>query len=730
VAATAALAWTLASIALVAVAAYESALWARPVPLRLLLVAQPKLVRPVQNPPRPARRIEPVRIELETPVVAPPFEPAALLTAFGPLSQAEEDVCTAALQGLTVGLRDPRTPRQHPQARVRAALVRFLATAQDGAPRVHERGFGLRGMCVDGELDLSACELRRPLRFIDCWLDDVDITGATLSTFTLNGGRVGAIVGDRCEAMALFLRGVRVFGGVRLLGARIAGDLDCSGATLVAARPASVGREESTAENAALSLDGATINGAVFLRATRVQGSVVANSLAVAKLVDARKLFVCSGQVALDSAVLGGDVQFRGAAIRTSPPYAASPYAQALVLTQARIAGSLRLDELFQADGPVDLSDARINGNLSIRAALFTGHGEFALVAQRLQVEGAFYLDSRTCFGPHASARAAEQLPPLSDTLTARQMAQLPQPAYVRGAALDLTEATVGSLSDQWAHWPRGNRVLGFRYRAIAGATSTRAAWWVRWLQLQCDEDLRDLTDRSRVSGRAGFKPQPWDQAMLALRAAGCQRDAEDVAIAKETAAHAFDHGLLRRLRHAWGVCAGYGYRPLRLLWALPFVYLFSGALYSLAALHGVMAPTNEDFLDKSEYQHCRPEFGGNWSRCALAPAYPDFYPWTYALQMLLPVIELRQSKDWAPVPWVRPARPILAVAVAASPAAATSASRAATPGSTSDVAQVGLSLLGAFTLGWSWCESTLGLVAPVLVGLALTGLIRRKLGE
>lgn len=608
---------------------------------------------------------------------------------------------------------------------MRAALVRFLATEQDRALRVHERGFGLRGICVDGELDLSACELRRPLRFNDCWLDDVDITGATLSTFSLNGGRVGAIVGDRCEATALFLRGVGVFGGIRLLGARIAGDLDCSGATLVATRPASVGREESTAENAALSLDGATIGGAVFLRATRVQGSVVANSLAVAKLFDARKLFVCSGQVALDCAVLGGDVQFRGAAIRTSPPYAASPYEHALILTQARIAGSLRLDELFQADGPIDLSDARINGNLSIRAALFMGHGEFALVAQRMQVEGAFHLDSRTCFGPQASARAQKESPKLSDTLTARQTDRLPLLAYVRGAALDLTEATVGSLSDQWAHWPRGNRVLGFRYSAIAGATSTRAAWWVRWLHLQRDEDLRDLTDRSQVSGRAGFKPQPWDQVMLALRVAGCLRDAEDVAIAKETAAHAFDRGLLHGLRRAWGVCAGYGYRPLRLLWALPFVYLFSGALYSLAASQGVMAPTNGDFLDKSEYRHCRPEYGGNWSRCALAPAYPDFYPWTYALQMLLPAIELRQSKDWAPVPWVRPVQPMPAGA-----ATATSAWLAATPASTSDEAQAELSPLGVCTLGWSWCESTIGLVAPVLVGLALTGLIRRKLGE
>jgi hypothetical protein len=617
-------------------------------------------------------------------------------------------------------------PVMHPEARVRAGLMRFLATEQDPAHRVHERGFGLSGMRVVERLDLASCEVRRPLRFIDCVLDDVDITGAKLATLTFQGGRLGALDGDRCVATALFLRGVGVFRGARLLGAQLAGDLDCTQAWLHAARPASVGLEQSTAENAALSLDGATISGALFLRGTRVQGSLIANGLSVAKLFDATGMFVCSGQVALALAVIGGDMQMRGSAIRTSPPFAASPYEHALVLAQARIAGSLRLSELFQADGPIDLSDARIAGNLSIRAALFMGDADFAVRAQRMQVEGTFDLDSRTCFGAEPSERAIKKLPELVGPLGAGKAARQPLPPFVRGAALDLTAATVGSLSDQWAHWPRGSRVLGFRYKEIVGATSTRAAWWVRWLHLQPDEDLSEVESAAPVVGRRGFKPQPWDQTMLALRGAGCLRDAEDVAIAKETAEFAFSKNPFHFLHVLWGICAGYGYRPLRLLWALPVVYLFSVWVYTQAADRGVMAPTREEFLANAEYQHCHPEHGGNWARCALAPAYPDFNAWAYAVQTLLPAIEVRQSKDWAPVAWQRPIVPIppaKAASGAASGASATVAlvEKEPVPASTN---------WGRNTLYWSWIEATLGLAAPVLVGLALSGLIRRKLKD
>ncbi len=245
----------------------------------------------------------------------------------------------------------------------------------------------------------------------------------------------------------------------------------------------------------------------------------------------------------------------------------------------------------------------------------------------------------------------------------------------------------------------------------------------MHWLKLQVDEDLRKVRPGEEARGVDGFKPQPWDQAILALRAAGCLRDAEDVAIAKETAERAHDRTPTWPLHRLWGVCAGYGYRPLRLLWALPVVYLASVWVYSRAADAGAMAPTKEELIAKDEYQRCHPEHGGNWARCALAPAYPDFNAWGYALQTLLPAIELRQAKDWAPVRWQRPVVPVEAAKAASGVATVARAVAAAEP-------LPPPSSWGRAALYWSWFEGTLGLAAPVLVGLALTGLIRRKLKD
>ncbi|MEO5689446.1 MAG: hypothetical protein ABIR54_18975 [Burkholderiaceae bacterium] len=686
---------------------------------------------------------------------------SGLLSSFAPLSWAETELCSAAVEGRTAtALAKPQTPAD---MTVRAEFLRSLLLERDPGFKLHERGFGLFRMRVAENLDLEGCELRRPLRFIDCVLGPLNLVGAKLATLSFNGGSVESISGDRSVIDALFLRGVEVQAGVRLLGAQITGDLDCTAARLSARQPGAtkIGNKAFDALNAALGLDGASIGGAFMLRETWMHGSLKASSLVVGKLADLRKLSMRTGQVNLDSATLGGDLDLSGATIRSEPGFAPSQEDTALRLSLARIAGSLQLTSRFETDGGVDLNDLRVGGNLTLRGARFTGRREFALLAQRMQVQGAFDLDSSTCFGPEATSKADA-----SGTSGTGRLAPRPEPGTATsqpepGSAVDLTAASVGSLSDQWASWPKGNRVLGFRYKQIAGATSTRAAWWVDWLRLQVAEDLGPVGQGGRVLGTEGFKPQPWNQAMVALREVGCVRDAEDLAIAKEDAEHAFDTGARKFWFHLWGRWAGYGYRPLRLLWALPGVYVLSVVIYAWAAWEGAMAPTKEEFLAKPEYQHCKPEYGGNWARCPLAPAYPDFFALAYAAQMLLPAIELRQSKDWAPVPWQRPVHalppaqaasqvasaPGLAVSAkptppasasttpiaagASAPLAASSAAPAVATTVSSTVAEpddkASLSVVGVVTLIWSWIESTLGLAAPVLVGLALSGLIRRK---
>jgi len=643
------------------------------------------------------------------------------LDAFLPFTWAERELRSAAMEGRNAAAM--KVPLGHPDMAVRADFLRCLLLERDPAVKLHERGFGLFRMHIAETLDLQGCELRRPLRFQDCLLAEVNILGTRLSTFSLNGGSVLRIVGDRSVIAALFLREVEVLAGVRLMGAQIGGDLDCSAARLSAPQPGfDDGRRQMNDDIAALSLDGATIAGAFFLRGAWVNGSISASSVEVGKLFDARKLTLRAGQLNLDSAIVGGDVDLSGAVVANEAGYPPSIFATALTLAQAHVTGTLHLGMLFETDGDVNLNDLRVGASLTIRGARFKGRREFSLSAERMDVQGMFDLDSSTCFGPEAVRKADER-----GTNDAGRLAPRPGPGapLVRpepGSALNLTAATVGALSDQWATWPVGNRILGFRYKTIAGATSTRADWWVDWLRRQVAEDLGPLPAGAKVLGEAGFKPQPWNQVQAALRDIGCVREAEDVAIAKEDAAHAFDQGWRRRRFRLWGRWAGYGYRPLRLLWGLPIVYLLSALIYILAAAGGIMAPTSEELVAKAEFQHCKPEYGGNWSRCHLAPSYPDFFALAYAAQMLLPAIELRQSRDWAPVPWTRPVRPLPAdkPASAAAPAAARANGEEREDGAS-------LSLPGLGVLVWSWLETALGLAAPVLVSLALLGLIRRK---
>ncbi len=643
----------------------------------------------------------------------------------------EQRLWAAAIEGRVAHPQDLQASFDDRDNWVRGDFVRFLAIEKDPTHKIHERGVRLQRLRIIGKLDLSNCEVRRPLRFEDCVLDEVDLTSAKVATLSFAGSSVGAIVGDRCAAAALFLRQVTVLRGARFLGAQIAGDLDCQGALLSAERPVRPGQPGAALDDleVALGLDGAAIGGAFFLRRATLVGRLSAASLSVAKVLDARGLKGFTSALGLDSAIIGGDADFGGAFIGDAPGHARSPHDTALNLSQARIGGTLRLGDRFRTDRRVLLNDLRVSGNLTLRGARLATVGALAIVAERMQVDGTFDLDSTTCFGAAAVAAADGDRKGASGRLAPKRRRgwfARPAPLRAAGAALDLTAAQVGSLSDQWADWPRGNRVLGFRYKAIVGATSTRAEWWVHWLTLQVDEDLRKVKPGEASLGVDGFKPQPWDQATLALRAAGCLRDAEDVAIAKETAEHAHDKTLTWPLHRLWGVCAGYGYRPLRLLWALPVVYLASVWIYSDAADAGAMAPTREELVAKDEYQRCHPEHGGNWTRCALAPAYPDFNAWGYALQVLLPAIELRQSRDWAPVRWQRPVVPVPPAKAASGAAPAASEARAVAEAEPLPP----ISSWGRAALYWSWFEGTLGLVAPVLVGLALTGLIRRKLKD
>lgn len=94
------------------------------------------------------------------------------------------------------------------------------------------------------------------------------------------------------------------------------------------------------------------------------------------------------------------------------------------------------------------------------------------------------------------------------------------------------------------------------------------------------------------------------------------------------------------------------GKKPFRLLGWLAAMWIANLIVFTLAA--DKMAPANAALLMGARAQctpagHTHPQ----WTKCAQGPMkdYPKFYSPLYALDVLVPVMDLQQSRLWQPMP-------------------------------------------------------------------------------
>jgi hypothetical protein len=187
------------------------------------------------------------------------------------LSEAEEQV----LRQSASSAKPPRPEAQGPRPPIRPEFVRWLATAPDAAALVDPKGIRLYSVTISGDLDLKECRVLARLDVKCCTFEGGIVlrSAETRGIFILGSKISGPIRGDGVNIHGrLFLLRTECAGEIRLLGAQIDGDLDC-GAKL-------------TVEGNALSLDGATIGGNVFLN----------------------RGFECAGMIRLPGAHIGGDL--------------------------------------------------------------------------------------------------------------------------------------------------------------------------------------------------------------------------------------------------------------------------------------------------------------------------------------------------------------------------------------------------------------------------------------
>jgi hypothetical protein len=297
--------------------------------------------------------------------------------------------------------------------------------------------------------------------------------------------------------------------------------------------------------------------------------------------------------------------------------------------------------ELMDITGEFGLRSARIGGRLSLRGStLRNPYGRYALNAARVQVEHTLYLtagwnsrdgsagDTRPPAGVRGQdfvcegglrlddgrfgnavivSRADFRL--ADDQQVSLRRIQTPELRFIPGTppdgAVSLAGARVGKLVDAPDSWPEPGR-LSLRDFAYEGLTP-----------------LDDFPLRERIAwlhaATPEFRPEPYERLAAALRASGEDAEAREVQLARQ-----------RRRRDSlpvagrvWGwlqdVTVGYGYRPGRaavwmaVLWALGAVYF---------AAHPVPRPADSGYV-------------------------PHWSPTLYALDLLLPVIDLGQDNAW-----------------------------------------------------------------------------------
>lgn len=292
---------------------------------------------------------------------------------------------------------------------------------------------------------------------------------------------------------------------------------------------------------------------------------------------------VYRGLIDLSDAQIGGVLTLDDSRVM----YGGAPGATSVSAMRLHAKDGVSLSD-FRADGIVNLIGSTINADLAVNDSKFVGPNLNGLLAWGATVTGRLWWTGITT--------------------TPRTF-------------FDLTDAKVGSLTDDQASWPSQNNLSidGFVYNRLDCPENVRdldcavdAATRLKWLGLQS-------------SNR--YFPQPYRQLASILTARGDMGGARTVLIAAQNQEmHAGDLSVMQRV---WGwllwATIDYGYESTwALLWAA-IVTIIGGVIVRMAHEAGVMKPAQ--------------------------PERKVAAPMAYSIDLFVPIVDLRLQRNCWPDP-------------------------------------------------------------------------------
>ena len=396
---------------------------------------------------------------------------------------------------------------------------------------------------------------------------------------------------------------------LRLAGARILGQLDLEATELLCplllqgcwfAEPMVL----DEARTPALRLPGCHVPG-LSARQLTTRGNLELNNG-----------FTATGEVTLLGAHIGGQLDLSGATLT-------NPDGRALMAARLTVDEDMFCQEGFTATGEVKLLGAHIGGQLDLNGATLTNPDGFAVNANRLTVQGSMFcgegfaatgevnlmgahiggqlgLVGATLTNPNGPALRLQEL--RASGLLLRDLTDPP-------ALIEFIHTQVGVLVDEPASWPHQAILDGFVYDALYERDPVSARQRLGWL----------------ARNPRGYSPQPYEQLAAVYRRAGRDQDARTVAIAKQRARRR----TLSLPGRLWSLLldglVGYGYRT----WVAG---LWLGGLWLVGWAVFDRAHANQELVLAKPSE-----------------AHPGFHGAVYALDNLLPVVDLRQQAVWIP---------------------------------------------------------------------------------
>lgn len=521
---------------------------------------------------------------------------------FHTLNKAEEKLFQEVVRGELADYSDKSEENNNPNdakdwdketRTIKAKVLSWLCTDTETSAMVTYKGIRVKGIRIDGELDLAYAQISFPLYFEKCaFTGRIHLRQAEIRDLYLGGTHTGPIDGDGLKVMGdIFLgNGFEAQGEVRLYGATIGGSFDCPSGQFI------------NKNSKALIADGLNVNGSIFFN----------------------KGFKAEGEVRLYGATIRVNLDcFNGCFINHN--------AEALNAEICDINGSVFLSGEFKAEGKVNLVGATIDGKLDCQNGRFINPNGTALLANSLHVKNNALFNNFTGKGEFSLVDAE-----------INGFFYWTKIASTENVRLDLRSAKVGTLRDEQESWPEKGELFlhGLVYNEIHNKAPRDIERRIDWL-------LRQYDDKNKKD-KEQFWPQPYEQLAAVLRKSGQDEDARKILIAKnEDRARLTE--LNTRSEKFWylllGPRIGYGYRPLN---ALRYVFLFvvlGWFFFGLGSSGRLITPPSESaFVERStkilDY--------GTKSK-DLSDVHPRFNPFVYSIDTFVPLIDLHQSKYWLP---------------------------------------------------------------------------------